>query len=206
VVKDDLSGGSSREVRVVSDSDQANLRRTLIDQLLDEAEQEMREQLSAAEKLVPTDEYRIVEESFSDEVGDEVNTLRLTLTLLVEALSYNQEDLRPLAQEVLAVDVPEGYTLINSDPQILSAPVENATISGKVELEVNLAAEAEPELDEAELKAQIAGLDLREAKQTLEAKEAINQVVIKLQPGFAERLRPRLPNDPEKINFVKSED
>lgn len=206
VVKDNLSGGSSREVRVVSDSDQTKLRQNLVEQLLDEAEQKMGDQLSAEEKLVSTDKYEILEENFSDEVGDEVNTLKLSLTLLVKALSYHREDLLPFAQEVLAADVPEGYTLMNSDPQILSKPVENASISDRVELEVNLSAEAEPVLDQDQLKAEIAGQDLREARQTLEAKEAINQAVIKLQPALAERLRPRVPKDIKKINFVQSED
>ncbi len=206
VVKDNLSGGSSREVRVVSDSDQAKLRQSLLEELLEEAEQKMKDQLSVDERLVTTGEYEIVEENFSDEVGDEVNTLKLSLTLLGKALSYQQEDLLPLAQEVLATDLPEGYTLLNSEPQILSQPVENATVSGRIELEVNLSAEAEPVLDQDQLKSQIAGLDLREAKQTLEARETIDQVVIKLQPSLAERLWRRVPKDLEKINFVQSED
>ncbi len=206
VVAENLSGGSSREVRVVAEADRTKLRQALIEQLVKEAENKFKEELSAEESLVPTNEYRIVKENYNAEVGDELNTLELSLTLEVEALSYYQENLLPLAQKVLATDVPEGYVLMESDPQILSEPVEGATDSGQISLEVNLTAEAEPELNQEELKAELAGQDLEEAQQTLEAREAIKEVVIRLQPKLAESLRPRLPEDSARINFIQSED
>lgn len=201
IVKEKLSGGSSREVRVVSADDQEELLADLTEKLLTTAAEKMKTQLEPAERLVFTEQYQVAAEEYSAAVGDEVNTFDLKLELIVEALLYQQEDLIPLAQEVLAADVPTGYTLIESEPQILSDPVKDATQSGTVQLKVNLSAEAQPELDLNQLKADLAGKKLFEAERLLIAKEEIEAVEIKLQPALAKRLRPRLPKDQARLKF-----
>ena len=201
MVKDGLSGGSSREVKVVSVKDQEEVLADLKESLLEEAEQKMKQALQEKERLVKTNDYEIVTQEYSAEVGDEVNTFDLNLTLLVKALSYHEKDLVPLAEEVLAADVPAGYSLLKSKPQILSDTVQDATQSGSVKLQVNLSAMAEPKLELSVLQQELVSKSLSEATRLLEAKAEIKQAQIRLEPRLAETIRPRLPQEPEKISF-----
>lgn len=201
MVKDDLTGGSSREVRVVSAADQEKLFADLKKELLTEAEDKMKDQLVEQERLVNTEQTETITKTYSAEVGDEVNTFELSLKLSVKALLYHQEDLVPLAQEVLAADTPDNYTLTESQPQILSDPVKDASQSGLIKLGVNLSAVAKPELDSTQLKTELSGRSLSEATQTLEAKDTIEAVKIRLKPSLGKKLRPRLPKDVSRIKL-----
>ena len=196
-----LTGGSSREVRVVSANDIEQLLDELKEKLLAEANATMTEETEDGVYIVASNTHQIDERDYDAQIGDEVSNLTLSLSLTVQALSYKTENLKPLAQKVLESDIPHGYTLANSEPQILSAPDQEASDSGAVSLVVNISSQAKPDLNYDDLIQSIAGKRLEEAKQTLTAKSAINSVEINFIPSIAAKLYPRLPKDPAKIEI-----
>lgn len=201
VVAETFSGGSSREVRVVSADDQAQLIEELRQKLLTEAEDEIREGLDEGEYIAAASILKVNQQELDAEIGDEIGAVTLDLSITVQALVYKTEDLKPLAQKVLETDIPDGYTLANSEPQIMSAPDQEASKSGVVHLLVNITSEAKPDLNFDELKAAILGKRIAEAKQTLTAQDSIESVEINLIPGLAAKLYPRVPKDPAKIEI-----
>jgi len=68
-------------------------------------------------------------------------------------------------------------------------------------LTVNITSEAKPDLNWDELKQDILGKRINEAKQTLVAKDSIDSVEINLIPSIATKLYPRIPKDPVKIKI-----
>jgi len=194
-------GGSSREVRVVSAADRDQLVEELRKKLLKEAQDEIEESLVEGEYVASVNIDKVDEQVFDAKIGDEIGAVTLDLSVIVQALTYKTEDLKPLAQKVLEDDVPKGYTLADSEPQIMSAPDQESSASGKTHLLVNIAAQAKPSLDLDELKQIILGKSIDEAKQLLTARDDIKSVEIDLIPRIAASLYARIPQDISKVEM-----
>ncbi|MFH1959195.1 MAG: hypothetical protein ABIJ22_02620 [Patescibacteria group bacterium] len=196
-----FTGGSSREIRVVSLGDKEELLEELTQKLIAKANKVMQAEMDNGCYLVETNMAQVDKKLFTAEIGDEVGSVTLDLELTAQALSYETKDLIPLAQKVLEAKIPQGYTLANSEPQILSAPDQEATKSGAVTLVVNITAQAKPDLNLDDLKQVILGKKINEAKQVLVANDAVNSVEVRFIPEFAIRFYPRMPKDPAKIEI-----
>lgn len=134
-------------------------------------------------------------------MGEEVETVTLELKVLVESLVYQTADLKPLAQKVLADDVPAGYSLAQTGPQILSAPDQEASDSGDIKLDVNISSVAKPDLDLPALKEELLGKKISEAERLLVLNEGIEAAQIHFIPSIAARLYPHLPEDAARVDF-----
>lgn len=196
---EDLSGGSSREIRVVSEKDRTSLLADLTKKLDEQAKKEFEEESGGGRYLVPTGDIKQSNIDFDAEVGDEVETLSLDLTTISQAVSYSSDDLKPLAKEVLNDELPEGYALLDENPGILSSPGDDATQSGKVMLDANLSAKAQPVVSVDDWKNDLLGKSIKQAKSDLEGKEEIEKVTIKIWPAFSEFIVKSLPKKLEKI-------
>ncbi len=200
-VAETFTGGSSREVRVVSASDLDQLVEELRKKLLEEARNDIEENLSEGEYLASVNIDKVDNQQFDAEAGDEIGAVILDLSITAQALAYNIEDLKPLAKKVLEDDVPDGYTLDNSDPQIMSSPDQDSPVSGEVHLLVNISVEAKPDLNFDELKQDILGKSIDEAKKFLTAKDGIDSVKIDLIPSIAVKLYAHIPKDISKVEL-----
>lgn len=196
-----LAGGTSREVRVVSDGDRQKLLKELRQELIEKAGKELAESADDGISIVPTQTATVESSKFDAEIGDEIGALTLDLTITATALSYADADLQPLAQHVLQADIPSGYKLSEDKPQLLTSPDKTATGSGAAVLKANVSSIAVPDLPLDELMASIAGKSLLEAEQSLKAREVVEGVTIQLSPRIAHQLRPRVPKDPAKIQL-----
>ena len=136
-----FSGGNSREIRAVSEEDIEALEEELTIELTDEAKEDLKSNLSqnqyfVEESLVATASAK----SFSAKVGDEAESLKLTLNVGARVLIINKDELLELASKVLASKVPEGFVLrkdqINVDFEFESE--ENGIYEFSVNIDVNL--------------------------------------------------------------------
>jgi len=198
-VAEDLSGGASREIRVVAEQDRIDLLAELSEELLEKAEEKFDEESGNGRYLVSTGELEKTNIEFDAEIADEVDTLTLDLTVEVTAIEYLSEDLKPLAEFVLASEVPEGYVLIDEKPEILSSPTEDDFGSGAITLAANVSSKAKPEYDENIWKEEVKAKSLDEGKKFLEEKEIIEEVEIKLWPSLASAFMKNFPKKVEKI-------
>lgn len=202
-VIDNFSGGSSREVRVVSQNDLDKLLSQLKESLNKIAVNEFGDESKNGVHFVPTSNSRIVYFEYDQEEGDEVETLSLKMTLEVEAVKYLSSDLKQLAEAVLLLDLPENYDFIDEEPSLLSdEPKPAADDSNRLVLDAELSAKARAIINEDSLKDLILGKNLDEAKNNLEEQESIDRVEIILQPAFVAKLFKKLPKDPKRFNFL----
>lgn len=151
-----FSGGSSREISAVSEEDQEKLEQELIDELKDKAREEFNERVAGnkfliEETLTSTPSAR----TFSDKVGDETKTLKLTLSLSTAVLVINKETLFELSEEMLRDSIPEGFVLRSE--QINTEFEYQGEVDGRYELETKISANLLPEVDPDKVKEQIIG-------------------------------------------------
>lgn len=190
-----FGGGSSREVRVAAEADQAKLLSELRTQLLTDAETEFANTADVGTELVPSGQIAITQSEYSAKVGDEVDTLSLTATAEVEAYSYQNDQLKPLVEELLKGQVPAGFDLISDKIQILSeTQAEIASNSSQVTLAANLSSEVKPQVDQAALKSEVEGKSISHALSILGSKSEIAQFSFEFTPKIAQQLVRIIPS------------
>ncbi len=197
-----FSGGSSREIRAVAKTDLTKLRQELTAELQKQAMKELTDQAENGVYYAYTGQATAEEVKFSAEEGDEVNSISLDLTLKVEAVAYQNNDLKPLTKTVLSSQVPAGFQLASSDPQILSNPMESATKSAQVKLQAQLTSAAEPQVNFDEWKQAVAGQKLASAVAILKGKKEVAEVNISIVPSNLSLFVHQVPKNTQKIEIV----
>lgn len=183
----DFSGGSSREISAVSEDDAEALEEDLTDELLEKAKGELR-------ALTPSDKFFIedvliseaVSKSFSNRVGEEASSLRLSLTLSVKGLIVSRQQLFDLAREVLKDKVSSGFVL--RDEQLTAEFDLTDTNDGVYELEGAFVANLLPEVKPEELIEKIKGKYPPLADNYLTSIPGFTRAEIKIKPRFPGRL------------------
>lgn len=214
-----FTGGSSREVRVVSQEDANKLLASVRSSLVEEATEDFRGQSRNGRYVIPTGQVRVVSSSYDAEVGDEVSRVELDLELEVLAVVYAQDDIKPLITAVLSSEVPEGYELSEDNVQILTDTsggngssqeaeeeaddeTEEASSSTRVRVELQISTTATPILDVAKMSEAIAGKPIAEVSSILTEFTGVRGVEVKIQPAFTQGFSQSLPNDPSKITIT----
>jgi len=193
-VSDGLTGGASREVRVVTAQDRDELQAELEQDLVELAAAEFEQQSGQGTYLVPTGQLTITDRDFDRQENDESDQLNLSLGADAEGLRYATSDLTPLAMAVLADQVPAGFRLDESATQILSRPADQQPAGGGlVALTASLSAPALPSVDAERLATEIAGLTVGEADSVIRQRPGVSAVTIRLTPFWAHQWSPRLP-------------
>lgn len=189
-----FSGGSSREISAVSESDLETLLADLENELKEKAKEEFKKKVDASldqdnkcsEGCVFIEDSvvsEVTEKDYSAKVGDEADTLKLDLTVTVTGLIVDKKSLIEVANETFKEKIPTGYVL--REDQIKMRFGYDSEDDGKHAINVTVSANLLPELKVDEIAKSIAG------KMPERAREILSQI-----PGF-ERLeivlKPRLP-------------
>lgn len=195
VSKDGLSGGASREVRVVAEEDTTALLSELKSSLIEAANKKLSDEAASGQYVLPSD--HVIEEraTFSAQVGEESDVLELNLEIALQALTYSVDDLRPIAQAILSSDIPDGFELSEEEPQILSSPSQSASQSAvvKQEIEAQVSSFAVPKLDESAIKNEVANQSVAAVVEALKSKESVKEVQITFN-NFVSSLVNKLPS------------
>ncbi len=200
---DNFSGGSSREVRVVSKDDLDKLLNQLKTKLNDGANNDFAQESTAGVYFVPTGNSQIKTSDYDHKEADEVETLSLTMTLEVEAIKYLSSDLKQLAEAVLLLDLPENYNFVDEEPSLLSDQAKaKGDDNSRLVLDAELSAKAKANVDEESLKNLILGKSLVDAKSKLLEDGLIKQVEITVKPSFMKSFLKKIPKDAQRLNLI----
>ena len=198
-----FAGGSSREIQAVSKDDYQRVLSSLKKDLIESAQQKLEEEKEEGEYIILTDRATISDQEYSAEVGDETNSLRLTATVEAEAYSYFSSDLKPIAQQYLISEVPDGGVLLEDSLGILSKESDSASKSGQLALDAELSADYAPPTHSDEWLEAIKGSSIADATRILEGKEEIATASFSFTPSWSKILFGRLPNDLKRIQLNK---
>ena len=120
-----FSGGTSRSVSAVSETDRADLEKDLTAELLQKGMDQIKGLLD--EKETPVDgssNFQVGEKTFSNKVGEESSTVKLTLSGKVTVLVISQNDINSLVYEKLEKEIPQGFSIAQDQVEISYKPVE----------------------------------------------------------------------------------
>ncbi len=193
VSEDVFSGGSSREVRAISESDVKSLNEELIEDARAKALLALEREAASAQLVVDATKYEVVDESVSGSAGEEADSVTISITLNATGLVITGEQMRELSSIILQDQVPEGFSL-KSDQVVSDFQLMDEIEEGVWEFDVSLAAKLLPSVDTDQIKKDIAGKPKKFVEEYLARIPGYNGATITVRPplpGFLGNI-PRL--------------
>jgi len=192
----DFSGGTSRTVKAVSKTD----RQELLDQLSEQIKSEAKDKLSSSDEfqIVPQD-VEIIDQSFSDAVGDETDTLSLDLKAKANFLKFRQSALSSLVELQINSDIPPGFTFNPDNADITVSPPETDD-DGLITTTATVKANLTPDVPISDYQKQLKGKSVNTADRLLQNIAGYKKLTIIITPKLP-FLSGRLPSNTDKIQF-----
>ncbi|MGB6839205.1 MAG: hypothetical protein WBD86_01095 [Microgenomates group bacterium] len=198
VATSDFTGGSSRQIAAVSADDQEELEDDLTEELLEKARNELADEATEDQFFVEASIMATpATKSFSAKVDDEVDNLRLSLSLETTGFVVDNVAFLDFAKEVLKDRVPSGYVLREDQIDMrfeFEGEEEDDIYEVTVYLDVNLLPDVRPD----EIAEKIAGRYLPLAEDYLTTIAGFTRAEINLKPKLPGRLG-TLPHVVSKI-------
>lgn len=186
-----FSGGTSKDVTVVSDSDQKKLLASLAEKLKTEAQEKLQSKLPGKKILEEALSEEIVKKSFNKDINDQAGEFSLNLTINFKGTAYSDEDLKSIVSKLVETNVPEGFELKLSDTET-QADVSRVDKDGKLIFLARFRAKLMPKLDEGEIRRKIKGKTPQEVADILKSYENVLGSEIKITPSLPAKIA-RLP-------------
>ncbi|MBI5614642.1 hypothetical protein HY947_07005 [Candidatus Gottesmanbacteria bacterium] len=179
-----LSGGTSRDVTVVTRADQDALVKSVTTDLLESAKNELGSQILGGEQMIDdTVKTQVSAKSFLQELDQEATQLKGKVTLTVSGVSFSRPDLSSLLHDTLDKEIADGYRLASKEPEASLSGVK-ITKDGKISTHVVYSATTEPIIDVSEVLKSIVGKSISDVQKYLESKKGIAGVVFDIKRWF----------------------
>lgn len=193
-----FSGGTKKNVTVVSKEDLQQLLTDLPKQLSDKAKSEAVSKVSG-DKTVITNfiDTTAKNQSFSKKEGDEAKQLTLKATVSFDFVAYNKNDMLNFATELFDNST---FIIDKNKLEVIAKDVEqkkNEDISSEVTVKAKLYAK----IDTASLAKEIAGGQVTKVKNRIRNMENIADVTISISPNLP-FISGDLPKNPDKIKIM----
>lgn len=196
----DFTGGFSREIKAVSEADHDELRLALIEELTQQAAEDVSTESNNQLGIVQLEEVDVIDENFSADVGDEAEKIRVTMRVRFPIYTYQLADLSLLLKDQNQADIPEGQTLSQDDleVEVISPSLnDDGTISVTAKAKLKLISD----LNEADIIQNIKG---RYPPQTQEYFASLPNFS-RLETKFNTSLPARLKTFPRKADNITIE-
>lgn len=179
-----FSGGTKKEVKVVSRQDQDNLTKTLLDRLLAKARDNLLKTGSEkGEKIIEaTISQEVLEKKFSRQVNEEGDRLSLSLKVKFKSLSFNESEIQGLFQEQLNQSIPQDFIL--KPAGVVISFGKTKTVNKVISTSISVKATLLPKIDQKTLKNKIKGKTVQETLQILSTLPNTKDYKIKITPVF----------------------
>ncbi|MBI3485425.1 hypothetical protein HY025_00610 [Candidatus Daviesbacteria bacterium] len=187
-----LSGGTSKQVTVVTSDDQKKLLAQATSNLAAKAKDQLQSQLS--------DGYKILQEAlaesnisatYSKRVLDQASDFTINLSITFKGTAYKDADLKTIVSKLVETNVPSGYVLNLADAET-QADVAKLNKDGTLVFLAKFKAKLIPDLDKEKIKNQIIGKTPDQAATILKNIENVISSEIKITPLLPGPLK-RLP-------------
>ncbi|MEK7616758.1 MAG: baseplate J/gp47 family protein, partial [Patescibacteria group bacterium] len=189
-----FSGGTSKQVTVVSDDDQNRLLAQVAAQLRQQAQQKLQESLKDKKILQEALSEEIVKKSFSKKINDQATDFSLNLTLQYKGTAFEDKDLKIIVSKLVNTQVPEGFELNLAETET-QADVSKLEKDGKLIFLARFRAKLSPKLDLEKIKGEIKGKTPSDVAQTLRRHEHIL--------GSEVTMNPKLPSFLQRLPFLE---
>lgn len=177
-----FSGGTKKEVTVVSKADSDKLEIELPKQLEEKAKSDLVKQIGQNKVLLPVFiSTTLSKKSLNSKVGDETNQLTLTGTVEFQGISYDKNDLITFSKELLEKDVPKDQRIDynNIKTAVLNIKQEN---DEEIEANLNIKALLLPKISEIKLTNDLKGKSFKTAEDILYKLPQVSDIDIYFSP------------------------
>ena len=192
-----FSGGSKKEIRVVSEKDIQKLTDGLPKQLEQKAREDAAKKVSDGETVLPTFvKHVLVEKKFNKKTGEESDVLNLQATVEYTGISYQKNQLQDIALALLQNQIPTNLSIVTEGmkKEIQKVSIKNADeIAATISFTIPLL----PKIDAKELAKKLAGREITDAEDILLGLPAASDAKIKITPRlpvFGNKLPIRFEN------------
>jgi len=202
---DKISGGSSKEVKTVTQEDMDKLSSQLREIAAQKTEESIKQKLGTSQKLIDGSiKTSVTSENFSAKVGDEKEKISLTLNATGEALVYNENDLNKFVNDYFKNVIPEGHYMPEKDKKITvnilgqsSGSVLNST---EADIQVTLSSIIIPDIKEEDVKENLKGKTNEEAKQYIDGLKNVESYEFNISPVVP--FFSKVPKDVQRIDVT----
>ena len=186
-----FSGGTSKDVTVVSSEDQQRLLAKLSSDLRQQAQQKLQEKYPNKKILQEALSESISKKSYSKNINDQASEFFLNMTIRYKGTAFEDKDLKLIVSKLVTTQVPEGFELDISETET-QADVSKLEKDGKLIFLAKFKAKLLPKIDTEKIKNQIKFKSPSEVTETLKGMDNILGSEIHLSPNLPEILQ-RLP-------------
>lgn len=158
-----FTGGTSKQVAVVSRADQDGLVASLTTDLVSQAKSQLLSAATGGQTLVDqTIKTTVSDKTFDQEIDQQASQLHGKITITVSGVSISDADVKALLTSLVSGKVPSGYALAADKTNV---SVSNVTVKkdGTITLTAKLSSIALPTIDTVGLKGMLAGKDVNAA-------------------------------------------
>ncbi|OGH39075.1 MAG: hypothetical protein A3B44_03185 [Candidatus Levybacteria bacterium RIFCSPLOWO2_01_FULL_38_21] len=186
-----FSGGTKKEITVVSKDDIAKLLEDLPKNLEQKAKDDLSKKVSDDKVLLPVFISRTIsKKDFDKDTGDEAKQVTLKGSVNFGGIAYKKSDSTSFANELLKTSISADLTV---DPNNIKIKVKDIKENKNKEVNTNITIVGTlvPKIDEEKLSKQISGKSFKKAEEILERLPQVSGVDINLSfniPFFPKRL------------------
>lgn len=194
-----FSGGTSKDVTVVSSEDQKRLLASLASTLRKQAQQKLQEELPEKKILEEALSEQILRKDYNKNVNDQANEFSLNMATRFKGTAFEEKDLKRIVGKLVTTDVPEGYELNLQDTET-QADVAKLETDGRLIFLARFRAKVLPKIDKDWIKNQIRGKTVNEAAEKLKGMENVLGSEFQMKPALPSFLQ-RLPILPQNMEI-----
>lgn len=180
-----FTGGSSREATVVSRADYDNLIKTLTDELVVKAKEELSQEVTGGEKLIEqTIKTTVASKTFTEELDQEAKDLHGKATITVTGTSYKEEDIKTLLLTLASKDIQSGY-IMNEGRTTTTVVSPVVKKDGTITAQASIRLVAIPKIDVDVIRKSLVGKSFVSAQTLLKQIQGVGsaEFVFKQSPG-----------------------
>ncbi len=185
-----FSGGTSKQVTVVSSDDQKRLLAKVSSDLRLQAQQKLQEKLAGKKILQEALSEQIISKSYSKNINDQASEFSLNMSAKYTGTAYNDSDLRLIVSKLVTTQVPDEFMLDLSNTET-QADVSSVDKSGKIVFLAKFKAKLLPKIDTEKVKNDIKGKSVSGALDQIRGMDNVlgsDISIIPKLPAFLQRL------------------
>lgn len=186
-----FSGGTSKDVTVVSSEDQQKLLAVLASDLRKQAQQKLQEKYNNKKILEEALSENILKKSYNKNINDQANEFSLNMTVKFKGTAFDDNDLRVIVSKLVTTQVPEGFQLDISATET-QADVSKLEKDGKLIFLAKFKAKLIPKIDSDQIKDKIKFKDSTEVANIIKGMDNVLSSEIVMTPNLPKVLQ-RMP-------------
>jgi hypothetical protein len=194
ICKDGMSGGTSKQVSIVTEGDINAAKDNLAKEVENDATAEFNKKYGDVKTVDDTKKTEVASVKAEPSAGNEGSEFNLTIKVTIKALAFSVDDVSNLVKSDVERQLGFNKEIIDSGASSAEVEVDSADLeSGKLTATVKAKAFVSNKLDQEKLKDELIGLNATKAENYLKGLEGVSDVKLEFWPSFI-KLFPRVKN------------